>query len=177
VFQVVFSVHICWIGNEYERKVWSKPVVTIKPKDVVKLRVKGHSVGHGRTDLKVRDLDLIMDEPTERGGTNLGPSPTEHAYMALVGCTTSISNKCAKKLGIDIGTLTYEMVVEFDRRGVLLAKEVAVPFPSITLDVTSDGSASQDELNKVAEETAKFCAISKLFEAAGTKITVNWTKA
>ena len=152
-------------------------MVTFKPKDVVKLRVKGQSVGHGRTDLEVRDLSLIMDEPTERGGTNLGPSPTEHAYMALVGCTTSISNKCAKKLGIDIGQLTYEMVVEFDRRGVLLMEEVEVPFPSIKLDVTSNGAATQEELEKVGMETAKYCAVSKLFEGAGTKVTVNWFKA
>ena len=69
------------------------------------------------------------------------------------------------------------MEVDFDRRGVLLVEEVDVPFKAIRLDVTADGPASQDELDQVAAETAKFCAISKLYEQAGTDLTVTWRKA
>ncbi len=151
--------------------------MAVKMKTVVKMRVKGETQGHARTDVSVRDLNVTIDEPVERGGTNLGPSPTEYAYIALIGCTTSISNKCAKKLGVDIGELSYEMVVEFDRRGVLLEEEVDVPFPSIELNVTSSGPLSQEQLDQVGVETAKYCAVSKLFEGAGTKVTVNWAKA
>ena len=151
--------------------------MAIRQKTIVKLRVTGESVGHGRTDLQVRNLKAIIDEPEERGGTNLGPTPTEYAYTALMGCTTSISNKCAKKLGVDIGRLSYDMVVEFDRRGVQLIEEVDLPFPSIQLKVTSHGSASQAELEQVGAETAKYCAVSKLFVAAGTKVDVTWEKA
>ena len=69
------------------------------------------------------------------------------------------------------------MVVEFDRRGVQLLEEVDLPFPSIQLKVTSHGSASQAELDQVGAETAKYCAVSKLFVAAGTKVDVTWEKA
>lgn len=151
--------------------------MAVKMKTVVKMRVKGETQGHARTNVAIRDLNVIIDEPVERGGTNLGPSPTEYAYIALIGCTTSISNKCAKKLGVDIGELSYEMVVDFDRRGVLLEAEVDVPFPSIQLNVTSNGPLSQDQLDQVGVETAKYCAVSKLFEGSGTKVTVNWSKA
>ena len=150
--------------------------MAIKQKTVVKMRVKGETQGHARTDISIRDLNVVIDEPVERGGTNLGPSPTEYAYIALVGCTTSISNKCAKKLGVDIGELSYNMVVDFDRRGVLLQEEVDIPFPAIQLNVTASGSATQDQLEEVASETAKYCAVSKLFEGSGTKVSVNWTK-
>lgn len=151
--------------------------MAIRQKTIVKLGVTGESVGHGRTDIEVRDLKAIIDEPKERGGTNLAPTPTEYAYTALMGCTTSIANKCADKLGVDIGQLSYDMTVEFDRRGVMLMEEVDLPFPSIQLKVTSHGSASQEELDRVGVETAKYCPVSKLFVAAGTKVEVNWEKS
>ena len=151
--------------------------MAIRQKTLVKLRVTGESAGHGRTNIEVRDLKATIDEPKERGGTNMGPTPTEYAYTALMGCTTSISNKCAKELGVDIGRLSYDMVVEFDRRGVLLMEEIDLPFPSIHLRVISHGSASPAELEKVGAETAKYCPVSKLFVAAGTKVEVVWEKA
>ena len=151
--------------------------MAIRQKTLVTIKATGHSPSHARTDVAVRDLNAVIDEPVERGGTNLGPAPTEYAYVALMGCTTSIGNKCAKALGVDIGELSYEMEVDFDRRGVLLMEEVDVPFPAIRLKVTADGPASEEDLQKVAAETAKYCAISKLFEAAGTKLEVHWQKA
>jgi uncharacterized OsmC-like protein len=69
------------------------------------------------------------------------------------------------------------MEVDFDRRGVLLIEEVDVPFKAIRLMVTSDGSASEAELAAVANETEKFCPISKLYEQSGTDLTVTWRKA
>jgi uncharacterized OsmC-like protein len=151
--------------------------MAIRQKTVITLKVSGHAPSHSRTDIAVRDLNVVIDEPIERGGTNVGPSPTEYAYTALMGCTTAIGNKCAHALGIEIGELDYAMEVDFDRRGVLLQEEVNVPFPAIRLSVAAHGSASQEELDKVAIETAKYCAISKLFEAAGTKVEVIWRKA
>lgn len=151
--------------------------MAVRQKTVVTLKMSGQTSGHARTDVAVRDLNVVIDEPVERGGTNLGPSPTEYAYVALMGCTTSIGNKSAKTLGVDIGELSYEMEVDFDRRGVLLMEEVDLPFPAMRLWVTVHGPASEQEIEQVAVETAKYCAISKLFEAAGTKLEVHWRKA
>ena len=80
-------------------------------------------------------------------------------------------------LGVDIGHLSFEMEVDFDRRGVLLMEEVDVPFKAIRLEVTSDGTATEEELAAVAKETEKFCPISKLYEQSGTDLTVTWRKA
>ncbi len=148
----------------------------IKQKTVITVKMSGHGSSHSLVDVSVRDLSMKIDEPVERGGTNLGFSPTETAYAALIGCTNTIGNKCADKLGVDIGTLDFEMEIDFDRRGVLLIEEVDVPFKAIRLRVTSNGTASPEELNRVAEETAKYCAISKLYEGAGTNLDITWRK-
>ena len=151
--------------------------MAIKMKTVVTYRTTAQCPSHSQTEIPVRDLNVVIDEPIERGGTNMGPSPTEAAMTALIACTNVIGHKNAKKLGVDLGTITIDADCKFDRRGVLLEEEIDVPFPQITLTVNCTTPASQEELDLVGVETAKYCAIAKLFEAAGTDLTVNWQKA
>jgi uncharacterized OsmC-like protein len=150
--------------------------MAVKMKTVVTYRAKASCPTHARTEIPVRDLNVVIDEPTERGGTNLGPTPTEAAMTALIACTNVIGNKNAHRLGIDLGEISIDADCKFDRRGVLMQEEIDVPFPAITLTVNCHGPASEDELALVGSETAKYCAIAKLFEAAGTDLTVNWVK-
>jgi len=150
--------------------------MAMKPKTVVTYRATAACPTHSRTEIPVRDLTVVVDEPLERGGTNLGPSPTEAAMTALIACTNVIGHKNAARLGIDLGTVTIDAACKFDRRGVLMQEEVDVPFPEITLTVNCDSPASAEDLAQVGRETAKYCAIAKLFEGSGTDLTVNWVK-
>lgn len=151
--------------------------MAIRMKTTVTLKAEADCPSHSQSVVALRDLTFSIDEPTERGGTNLGPTPTETALAALVGCTNVIGHKCAKALGVDIGHLRISAQCAFDRRGVTLAEEIEVPFQSIDLQVTSDGPATQADLDRVAADTAKYCALAKLFEAAGTKLNIAWTAA
>lgn len=151
--------------------------MAIKMKTSVTLAVNADCSSHSLAEVATRDLVQHIDEPTERGGTNKGFTPTDTALSALVGCTNVIGHKCASKLGIDIGHLQISAKCRFNRLGVTLAEEVDVPFESIDLVVTSDGSASPDELNLVAAEVAKYCPLAKLFRQAGTIINEDWHKA
>ncbi len=58
-----------------------------------------------------------------------------------------IAHKIAAKNGVRIDALPVDVEAAFDRRGVTLAEEVAVPFPDITLriDVTTDAGESAIE--------------------------------
>lgn len=150
--------------------------MAVKMKTIVTYRAKAECPTHARTEIPVRDLTVVIDEPVERGGTNLGPTPTEAAMTALIACTNVIGHKNAHKLGVDLGTINIDANCKFDRRGVLLEEEIDVPFPEITLTVNCDTPASQEDLTRVGVETSKYCAIAKLFEAAGTDLTVNWVK-
>ena len=150
--------------------------MAIRMKTVVTYRTTAQCPTHARTEIPIRDLNVVIDEPEERGGTNMGATPTETALTALIACTNVIGHKNAKKLGVDLGTITIDADCKFDRRGVLMEEEIDLPFTEITLTVNCDTQESQDQLDQVGVETAKYCAIAKLFEAAGTKLTVNWVK-
>ncbi len=150
--------------------------MAIRMKTTVKLRAEADCPTHSLANISIRDLQFPIDEPTDRGGTNLGPTPTDTALAALAGCTNVIGHKCAKTLGVDIGRLNIDLVCDFDRRGVTLAEEIAVPFVSIEQRVAYSGNATAEEIEQLAAEVEKFCPLSKLFTGSGTAITTTWTK-
>lgn len=141
------------------------------------MKVSSNSPTHSLSNVKVRDIEFAIDEPVERGGTNLGPTPTETIVAALIGCTNVIGHKCAVSLGIDVGHLTIDVDCEFDRRGVTLAEEIDVPFKALKLNVSCSGAATQAELDQLAVEVAKYCPLSKVFKQAGTVIEESWQPA
>ncbi|MEM7302793.1 MAG: OsmC family protein [Pseudomonadota bacterium] len=149
-------------------------MVNVRPKTTVMLKADGQCPSHSLTNISVRDLTFAIDEPTERGGTNLGPTPTDTALSALIGCTNVIGHKCADKLGIDIGHLSISAQCGFDRRGVTLQEEIDVPFTHINLRVETGNAVSEDDLKRLAAEVSKFCPLSKLFRQAGTVIDEEW---
>lgn len=149
-------------------------MVNIRPKTTVKMRMQGEVISHARTDIAVRDLSKIIDEPVERGGTNQGFSPTETFAASLVGCTSVISHKIAHRMGIVFGAMNIRLEADFDRRGVTLAEEVAVPFPAITLHIDVATDATPEQMAQLQTELAMYCPIAKLVRASGTQLNEIW---
>ena len=148
-----------------------------RPKTTVRLRAAATCPSHSLARVTVRDLTFAIDEPVERGGTNEGPTPTDTALAALIGCTNVIGHKCASTLGLEIGELEISAVCTFDRRGVTLAEEIDVPFERIDLKVRTGAPVSRADLDRLAAEVTKFCPLSKLFRQAGTVIDEEWSSA
>jgi putative redox protein len=150
-------------------------MVTPKMKTVVTMRLEGHCPSHSRTDIRVRDTGLTIDEPVERGGTNQGPSPTETLMGALAGCTNVIAQKCAEKHGVAFKSIQVDIVSKFDRRGVTLMEEIDLPFDDIEVHITVTTDADAAAMDKVKTDLPKFCPVSKVMRQAGAKVTDIWT--
>jgi uncharacterized OsmC-like protein len=148
--------------------------VTPKAKTVVTLKLDGNCASHARTDVSVRDVKTTIDEPKERGGTNQGLTPTETLMASLIACTNVITHKVAEKNGVDIDSMKVRVEAQFDRRGVTLAEEVAVPFPSITLHIDLVTGADAAAVEKVKRDLHKFCPVSKVLRACGTEVKEEW---
>jgi uncharacterized OsmC-like protein len=149
-------------------------MVTVREKTVVTQRMHADCPTHARTEISTRDVRTIIDEPKEREGTNMGPSPTETLVAALVGCTNVISHKCAKKHGVEIKAMSIDAEWMFDRRGVTLMEEIEVPFPKIRLVMNVTTDASDPDLEKVKADLHRFCPVSKVIRNSGTDIEEIW---
>ena len=149
--------------------------VTVREKTTVTQRVHGACATHSRTEISVRDVKAVIDEPKEREGTNMGPTPTETMVAALIACTNVISHKCAKKHGVEFKAMTIDAESTFDRRGTLLLEEIEVPFAKIRLLIEVTTDASEADLEKVKADLHRFCPISKVIRNSGTELEEVWS--
>jgi uncharacterized OsmC-like protein len=148
---------------------------TIKQKTTIVARQSGVGQTHSRSHVRVRDTYNIIDEPLERGGSNLGLSPTETMMSALIGCTNVISNKIAKSKGVTFGTMKIDMSYKFNRLGTLLVEKVDLPFDEVVLDIDIETDATDAQMQDIQHELEKFCPVAVVFRAAGMTITENWS--
>lgn len=146
----------------------------VKEKMVVTQRIRGGCPTHSRTEISTRDVTTVIDEPKERGGTNLGPSPTETLVSALIACTNVIGHKCAAKHGVRFSEMSIDAEASFDRRGTQLLEEIEVPFPKIRLIINVATDADDESLEQVRADLARYCPVSKVIRNAGTVIEEIW---
>ncbi|WP_166415497.1 OsmC family protein [Cochlodiniinecator piscidefendens] len=148
--------------------------MAIRQKTTVPSRMTARCPSHARTDISIRDLVTIIDEPVERGGSNLGASPTETVCAALLACTNVILNRCAQKAGLEVQSLDLSLKASFDRRGVMLEEEIETPFPEATISITLTANGTNDALAETKANLRRFCPVSKMFVNSGSKVNENW---
>ena len=57
---------------------------------------------------------MVIDEPAEEGGTDLGPQPTRVLAASLAACTAITVEMYADRKGWDLGDLAVEVDMEYD---------------------------------------------------------------
>lgn len=58
--------------------------------------------------------ELIVDEPTDRGGADTGPRPTQLLAASLAGCTAITVEMYAERKGWDVGKVEAEVEVSYE---------------------------------------------------------------
>ena len=101
--------------------------------------------------------------------------------IALYAIHTNIDNhkegvnkRIADKMGVELGVMDIQLSAKFDRRGTMLEEEIDVPFSSVTMDIEIDTDATEEQMNALKTDLAKFCPIAKVLRGSGVKITENW---
>ncbi|MEN8833294.1 OsmC family protein [Pacificibacter sp.] len=148
--------------------------MAIKAKTIVDIKADATVISHSRTDVDVRDLTVTIDEPIARGGTNLGPSPTETVPVALASCLSVISHKVAENLGVHLAYMTIGVVAKFDRRGVTLSEEIDVPFVQMDVEIKVTTNSTPEEIEVFRTDVGRFCPVSKMLRQSGTVVNENW---
>ncbi len=76
----------------------------------LKFRVKAHSENPTKTIVKARGFELIIDEPSDLGGTDQGANPVEFVLAAYAGCLNVMAHVCAKELGFELKGVKIDIV-------------------------------------------------------------------
>ena len=72
---------------------------------LLKFSIESKSTSPARTEISTRGFKLIVDEPTELGGTNEAPNPVEYILAGYAGCINVVAHLTAKELNIDLKDL------------------------------------------------------------------------
>lgn len=150
-------------------------MATVREKAIWKFRLTGKAETPTRTKVTSRDVEMIIDEPIERGGTNEGPMPVEMVFAGLVGCTHVITNKLARANNVEIKDMDIDVVTTMDSRGTRLIEPIDIPFPDTVLTINASMTGSVEDIKTVVYSLNEHCAVSKMLRQSGTKVTENWT--
>ena len=145
-----------------------------REKPVWTFRVCGTHHTPTRSTARARDVEMVIDEPIERGGTNRGPMPVEAVMMGLLGCTHVIANKLARANGVEITAMDVEVTTKMDSHGTRLIRPVDIPFPEVHVAITADMSGPEEGMDAIVAHLRHHCAVSKMLQQSGSQVTEAW---
>lgn len=147
----------------------------VKEKPIWTFKVTGGHNSSTQSVATARGKSVIIDEPVPRGGTDEGPMPVEYVFMGLLGCTHVISNKLAVANGIEFTSMDIDITVKMDSHGTRLINPIDVPFPEVTLHIVAGYDGPREGALQVVEKLRHHCAVSKMLQESGTRVTEHWT--
>jgi len=106
---------------------------------------------------------ICLDLEEDSGGTNMGPSALELAFMSFAGCYATIFMLTANKMRYTIKDLEI--------KGTATKSEEAGTITEAKFEVMVETEMPKDRVDRAHELTIKGCPVGKLFEKAGVKIT------
>jgi len=76
-----------------------------------------------RSETKIRQFSLTIDEPEKLGGTDTGPNPVELVLAALATCQEITYRAYATALGIPLESVAVKLEGALDLRGFFAVKD------------------------------------------------------
>ena len=115
-----------------------------------------------KIECKAGNHSFIIDQPTNGGGQDLGPTPLEYYLASLAGCIASIARIVAKQKRIDLKGLKITTVGDINT-DVLLGRntEERAGFQSITLQVSVDADLTDLQKAEFIHEVDRRCPVSE----------------
>ncbi|MEM6524218.1 MAG: OsmC family protein [Bacteroidota bacterium] len=77
--------------------------------EIINFSIKSKSESSAKTSVKVRDFELVIDEPDELGGTDVAPNPVEYILAGYAGCINVVAHIVAKEQNIRLKDLEIDI--------------------------------------------------------------------
>ncbi|MDX6640333.1 MAG: putative redox protein [Solirubrobacteraceae bacterium] len=92
--------------------------------------------GTFRQAVKIREHQFVVDEPTDQGGDDAGPSPLELLAASLASCTAVTMEMYAQRKGWDVGDVEVACDYTPAERGCPTRFNLVMRFPDNLSDET-----------------------------------------
>lgn len=119
------------------------------------------ALGEGlRSEVRLRDHALVVDEPEQLGGTDTGPNPVELVLAALGTCQEITYRAYATALGIPLDEVRVELEGDIDLRGFFAVDESVRPgYEAIRGTVHIVSEAAPEEIEALRQAVNGHCPV------------------
>jgi putative redox protein len=119
-----------------------------------------------RSETKIRQFSLTIDEPPNLGGSDTGPNPVELVLAALATCQEITYRAYATALGIPLEGVSVKLEGALDLRGFFAVKDrVRAGFNDVRGTVHLQSTASLADLAKLKEVVDAHCPVLDILRA------------
>jgi putative redox protein len=119
-----------------------------------------------RSETRIRQFSVTVDEPPSLGGTDAGPNPVELVLAALATCQEITYRAYATALGIPLDSVSVKLEGALDLRGFFAVKDgVRAGFNNVRGTVNLKSSAPAAELAKLKEVVDAHCPVLDILRA------------
>lgn len=142
----------------------------------VKYSIDAKSESPAKIVANAGEFKIIIDEPTDLGGTNEGPNPVQYVLAALCGCLNVVGHMIAREMGFTIRGLEFEAEGDIDP-AKLYGKSGGkrAGYEEIRINIKVDSDADEDILAEWLEKVDERCPVSDNL-ANATPVVLSQTK-
>jgi len=150
-------------GGRPIKALYEKTCAALKEgsaRNPIRVCVSSENQSGFRSHIRIRDFELISDQPYGFKGTNAGPKPSELLLAALASCQEVTWRLYADAMDIDLHLISVKLEGIQDLNGFLGTDEVTpAGFQSISGTVYIDSSACDAELEKLRQVVDSHCPV------------------
>ena len=112
-------------------------------------------------ETNARNHTLFVDQPTNGGGEDAGPTPLEYLFISLASCLVTVGHIIAKQERLPVRNIAVRVEGELDT-DVLMGKhtDVRTGFSLIRVFATIDADMTLEEKQQLLEKIYQRCPIS-----------------
>ena len=127
---------------------------------LVQVRAQSKSQNGFQSRAKIRDFELIIDQPRGFGGENMGPKPSEVLLAALAACQEVTWRLYGEAYGISISDIRVDLVGTQDLRGFMgIDDTTPAGFQKITGTVTVSSPANEEDIIRLQKIVDQHCPV------------------
>lgn len=115
--------------------------------------------GHLSIKTKARDFELIFDEPTELGGSNIALNPVEGILCALGACQSIIVAAFAESQNFKYDDFRVELEGDLDTDGFMGLSNVRPGFQEIRFNFIFKTNESMEKVEEFSNFIEKTCPV------------------
>jgi len=127
-----------------------------------------------KVTLHARDHRWVIDEPSAKGGSDLGPTPLESLLGSLAGCETVVLGIVAKAIGFRFDGIFVDCEGTADLRGARGVRGVRPYFTAVKLRIRLETDEPDERISLLRRNVELRCPVANLFDSAGVDMDITW---